>query len=135
VSVRFDHTIVHSHDKKRSAEFPAEILGLPPPARVGHFLAVKLADGASLDVIDAGDTAVVTQHYAFRVDHEDFKPILARLGARSLDFWADPFKKRPGEIYRHDGARGFYFNDPDAHLLEVLTRPSEGETVPPMNPL
>ena len=28
-----------------------------------------------------------------------------------------------GEINRHDGGRGLYFDDPDGHLLEVITRP------------
>jgi len=28
-----------------------------------------------------------------------------------------------GEINQHDGGRGFYFEDPDGHFLEVITRP------------
>jgi hypothetical protein len=37
--------------------------------------------------------------------------------------WADPYRKRPGEISRNDGGRGIYFEDPDGHFLEILTRP------------
>jgi hypothetical protein len=30
----------------------------------------------------------------------------------------------PGkELHNNDGGRGFYFDDPDGHLLEVITRP------------
>jgi catechol 2,3-dioxygenase-like lactoylglutathione lyase family enzyme len=123
VSVRFNHTIVHSRDKQASAVFLSEILGLSPPGPFGHFQVVALDDGSSLDFLDAGDFEVHPQHYAFLVDEEDFDPIFARVRARGLDYWADPFKKRPGEINRNDGGRGFYFDDPDGHLLEVLTRP------------
>jgi hypothetical protein len=27
------------------------------------------------------------------------------------------------EINHHDGGRGFYFEDPNGHFLEVITRP------------
>jgi catechol 2,3-dioxygenase-like lactoylglutathione lyase family enzyme len=123
VSIRFNHTIVHSRDKKQSATFLADILGLPVPGSFGPFLVVELANGASLDFIDAGDFDVVPQHYAFLIDEEDFDAIFGRVRARGLDYWADPFKQQPGEINRNEGGRGFYFDDPDGHLLEVLTRP------------
>src|SRR5262245_29879830 len=121
MSVRFNHTIVHSRDKTASATFLADILGLPAPRRFGHFLVVELENGASLDFTDAGDTAVVRQHYAFLIDEDDFDPIFGRIRGRALEYWADPFKKRPGEINRNEGGRGLYFDDPDGHLLEILT--------------
>lgn len=37
--------------------------------------------------------------------------------------WANPYRKRPGEISRNDGGRGIYFEDPDGHFLEILTKP------------
>jgi len=123
MSIRFNHTIVHSRDKKESATFLADILGLPAPKPFGHFLVVDLHNEASLDFIDAGDFDVVPQHYAFLIDEDDFDPIFARIRARSLEYWADPFKKRPAEINRNEGGRGLYFADPDGHLLEILTRP------------
>ena len=123
MSIRFNHTIVHSRDKKESATFLADILGLPAPSAFGHFLVVALENGASLDFIDAGDWEFQSQHYAFLIDEGDFDRIFGRIRERGLDYWADPFKKCPGEINRHEGGRGFYFDDPDGHLLEVLTRP------------
>lgn len=36
---------------------------------------------------------------------------------------ADPFGRQPGEINRHDGGRGVYWDDPNGHKLEIITRP------------
>lgn len=123
MSVRFNHTIVHSQDKKASASFLAEILGLPEPSSFGAFQVVQLQDGASLDFLDVGEGTVSSRHFAFLVDEAEFDTIFGRIRARGLDYWADPFKQHPGEINERDGGRGVYFPDPDGHLMEVLTRP------------
>ena len=122
MSIRFNHTIVWCRDQQRSATFLAEILGLAAPTRFGPFHVVKLDDGASLD-FDQVEGDVAFQHYAFLIDEDDFDSIFARVAERGLQYWADPGKKRAGEIYHHNGGRGFYFDSPDGHLLEVLTRP------------
>jgi len=123
MSIRFNHTLVYSHDKKESSTFLTGILGLPAASSFGPFLVVELENGASLDFLEVGTTAVSAQHYAFLIDEEDFDPIFERIRAGGLDYWADPFKQRLGEINRNDGGRGVYFEDPSGHLLEVLTRP------------
>ena len=123
MSIRFNHTLVWTRDKKGASTFLTGILGLPEPSPFGPFLMVELENGVSLDFIDVGSSTVAPQHYAFLIDEEDFDPIFERIRARRLDYWADPFKQCPGEINRNDGGRGVYFEDPDGHLLEVLTRP------------
>jgi len=124
MSVRFNHTLVHCRDKARSAQFLAEILGLPAPRRFDPFLVVDLDHDVSLDFIEAGEgNEVVPQHYAFLVDEAEFDPIFERIRARGLDYWADPFQRKVGEINHNDGGRGVYFSDPDSHLLEIITRP------------
>jgi len=52
----------------------------------------------------------------------------ARIKKAGLTYWADPHKEHPGEINRHWGGRGVYFQDPDGHLLEVITRPYGSES-------
>jgi catechol 2,3-dioxygenase-like lactoylglutathione lyase family enzyme len=52
--------------------------------------------------------------------------VFTRIRARDLLYWADPGQSRANEINRNDGGRGFYFEDPDGHLLEVITRPYGG---------
>jgi catechol 2,3-dioxygenase-like lactoylglutathione lyase family enzyme len=119
---QLNHTIVWCKDQERSATFLAEILGRPAPTRFGPFHVVALDNDVSLDFYQqAGDIAM--QHYAFLIGESDFDQVFARIQERSLDYWADPGREKRGEIYRHNGGRGFYFKDPDGHLLEVLTRP------------
>lgn len=122
MAVELNHTIVWCNDKQASANFLAEILGRPVPRPFHHFLVVELDNGVSLDFMEkAGKVAL--QHYAFLIGEADFDAVFERLRARGLDYWADPAKRKPGEINRHDGGRGVYFDDPNGHLLEVITRP------------
>ena len=123
MSVRLNHTIVHSRDPRAAAAFFAGIFGLGPPVPFGPFLGVKVDNDVTLDFLDAEDMEVQTQHYAFLVSDAEFDQIFARVQARGLPYWADPGKKYPGEINRHFGGRGVYFQDPSGHLLEIITRP------------
>ena len=70
------------------------------------------------------DGEIAMQHYAFLVSEEDFDRVFTRLGDRCIRYWGDPGRQRPGQIYLHNGGRGLYFEDPDGHFLEVLTRPN-----------
>jgi catechol 2,3-dioxygenase-like lactoylglutathione lyase family enzyme len=122
MTVQLNHTIVAARDKKRSATFLTEVLGLPEATRFGPFLVVEVDNDASLDFHDT-EGVITPQHYAFLIGEDDFDDTFARIQDRGLEYWADPFKSRPGEINRNDGGRGVYFDDPDGHLLEVITRP------------
>ena len=123
--IQLNHTIVWCRDQRRSADFLTEVLGLPPARRFLHFLVVELGNGVSLDYyqVEASEGPIAGQHYAFLVEDAEFDGILERVRARAPQIWADPGRTRPGEINRFYGGRGFYFHDPDEHLLEVITRP------------
>jgi catechol 2,3-dioxygenase-like lactoylglutathione lyase family enzyme len=122
--IAFNHTIVAARDKRESAEFLAELFGLPSPAPFGPFLTVTLEHGASLDFADLpGDEPIRRQHYAFLVSEDDFDAIYGKIQSRGLQHWADPGGQRPGEINTRDGGRGVYFADPAGHSLEIITRP------------
>ena len=43
------------------------------------------------------------EHYAFLISETDFDAILGRIRERGLDHWADPMRRRPGEINHNDG--------------------------------
>jgi catechol 2,3-dioxygenase-like lactoylglutathione lyase family enzyme len=122
MGVRLNHTIVWCRDQQRSATFLAEILGRPAPVRFGPFLVVEVDNGVSLDFHEI-EGEIARQHYAFLVGEEDFDAGFARIRDRELAYWADPGKARRGEINHNDGGRGVYFEDPDGHFLELITRP------------
>jgi catechol 2,3-dioxygenase-like lactoylglutathione lyase family enzyme len=122
MSVELNHTIVAARDPEASARFMAGILGLPTPTRYGPFVVVEAANGASLDFMRT-DEEVTSQHYAFLVTEAEFDEIFERIMTRDVAYWADPGQQRAGEINTRDGGRGVYFEDPEGHLLEILTRP------------
>ncbi len=124
MSVRLNHTIVWCRDQERSARFYSETFGFSPAVRFGPFLVVETDNGVSLDFHDvAHGHEIASQHYAFLVGEEEWDEIFGRIQARGLEHWADPGRSRPGRINHHDGGRGVYFEDPDGHLLEIITRP------------
>jgi hypothetical protein len=125
MSVELNHTIVHVSDKDRASEELAEILGVAEPATYGPFRVLELANGVSLDFAD-DHGAPDGQHYAFLVAEEEFDAIWARIVARGLTFWADPFHRHEGEINTNDGGRGLYWEGPDGHNLEIITVPYGG---------
>lgn len=122
MAVKLNHTIVFSRDKRVSAKFLSEMLGLDTPVPFGPFLGVEAANEVTLDFMDAeGDVAL--QHYAFLISEHEFDEIFARIRERKLPYWADPGKERVDEIDTLDGGRRIYFDDPSGHLLEIMTRP------------
>ncbi|MFM1814869.1 MAG: hypothetical protein RLZ98_1564 [Pseudomonadota bacterium] len=122
MAIELNHTIVWSRDKKRAAEFFAEILGLPPPKQWGGFEVIVTSNGVNLDFHDS-EGEIASQHYAFLVSETEFDEIFGRIQAKGLDYWADPACEKAGEINHHDGGRGVYFPGTDGHLLEIITRP------------
>ncbi len=121
-----NHTIVHCHDKVRASAFLTDILALPPASPLFHFMMVPLSNGVSLD-FEEQEGDIVSQHYAFHVSEAEFDHGFARIKALGVSYWADPARKQKGEINRRFGGRGVYFEDPDGHFLELMTRIGESE--------
>jgi hypothetical protein len=117
-----DHTIVAAHDHHEAATFMTEILGLPAPVTLGPFALVRVGQITTLDFVSV-DGPVEQQHYAFLVTEAEFDEIFTRIRDRALPYWADPQREEPDRINTWDGGRGVYFDDPNGHLLEILTRP------------
>lgn len=121
MTIQFNHTIIAAADKEESATFLTEILGLEKPLKLGSFAVVQVGE-ASLDYTNSDDE-ITSQHYAFLVSEAEFDEIFARIRKRQLTYWADPFRRKEGKINHWDDGRGCYFNDPNGHLLEIITRP------------
>lgn len=126
MTAQLNHTIVWCHDKQASAAFLTEVLSLPPAEPFARFLVVPLGNGASLDFMERAGP-IDGQHYAFLVSDAEFDAGMDRISARGLTYWADPARSQPGTINHHWGGRGVYFEDPDGHLLEMITKPYGSE--------
>lgn len=120
MSIQLNHTIVHASDSEASARFLAGILGLPVGGRTGPFIPVQLDNEITLDYMTVAKPQ--PQHYAFLVDDEVFDKAFARIQQDGVAYYAEPGGGRPGQLNHRWGGRGFYFDDPDHHAMELLTR-------------
>ena len=82
---------------------------------------VRTGNGVTLDFRDSADFR--PQHYAFLVGEAEFDAALARIRSSGVRHYANFRRERPGEINHLYGGRGVYFDDPNGHLLELITRP------------
>ena len=125
--IRLNHTIVPATDKRASAEFLASILGLAVGEPSGPFVPVRLGDATTLDFADVdfadrGIRAITPHHYAFEVDDGVFDQIFSRVVQKGLNYYAEPHEPhRYGEINTSRRGRAVYFDDPDGHIMEVMT--------------
>lgn len=119
--ITLNHTIVHAHDPAATAAFFTDILGIPSAKRLAHFTVLQIGD-TSLDLIET-DGEISSRHFAFLVSDQEFDAIHERIKKHEIRYWADPFRKQPDQINHWDDGCGLYFDDPNGHLLEIITRP------------
>jgi catechol 2,3-dioxygenase-like lactoylglutathione lyase family enzyme len=130
MAIVLDHTIVPAKDKVASAEFFAEIFGLKVKPGQGHFAQVQINESLTFDFADEPEAwgglgfdprTGKSHHYAFHISEAEFEAIFGRVKAKGLAYGSGPFNHTDGQIYTRRGGRGFYFEDPNGHLLEVMT--------------
>jgi catechol 2,3-dioxygenase-like lactoylglutathione lyase family enzyme len=121
MGVELNHIIIPAKDKRASAEFLAGVLGLQAGPEWSHFIPVRTSNGVTLDYADAVEFR--PQHYAFLVSETEFDSALSRIKSAGIAIYADFTRSGRGEINHLYGGRGFYFDDPNGHLLELITRP------------
>jgi catechol 2,3-dioxygenase-like lactoylglutathione lyase family enzyme len=141
MTIRLDHTIVPAKDRIASAEFFAEIFGLTVKPASDHFAQVQINGSLTFDFADEPERwggpgfdprVGRSHHYAFHVSEKEFEAIFRRVKAKGIPYGSDPFSHTNGRINRRRGGRGFYFEDPYGHLLEVMTVPeTDGDPVRP----
>jgi catechol 2,3-dioxygenase-like lactoylglutathione lyase family enzyme len=135
MTIRLDHTIVPATDKVASAAFFADIFGLTVKPGQGHFAQVQVNESLTLDFADESEPwggpgfdprMGRSHHYAFHVSETEFDAIFGRVQAKGLPYGSGPYTHTDGQTYTRRGGRGFYFEDPYGHLLEVMTVPETG---------
>ncbi len=120
MTIVLNHTIVPARDKKAAARFFAKIFGLKcEPA--DYFAPVRVNDQTTLLFDDATDFE--SHHYAFHVSDAEFDAIFKRVKDTGLAYGSGPENPDNRKLNNWGGGRGFYFKDPDGHLLELMTVP------------
>lgn len=119
MAIVLDHTIVPAHDNEASAIFFARIFGLRYEGPMSHFAPVRLNESLTMDFDTS--SSFEAHHYAFKVSDPEFDAIFQRVKDEGLAYGSGP--RTPGDmaINHRGGGRGFYFKDPNGHLLEILT--------------
>jgi catechol 2,3-dioxygenase-like lactoylglutathione lyase family enzyme len=104
MGITLNHTIVPARDKVAAAKFFARIFGLKR-GRTGHFAPVPV--NKQLTLLFDDDT--------------DFDAILGRVKKAAIVFGSAPWNLDDGKLNNWGGGRGFYFRDPNGHVLELMT--------------
>ena len=80
---------------------------------------MQVNDSLTLDFAD--EEELQSHHYAFHISDAEFEAIYERVKAKGLPYGSGPYNHTDGKIYTRRGGRGFYFEDLNGHLLEVMT--------------
>ena len=119
MSITLDHTIVPAHDKVASARFFARIFGLEYNGPHSHFAPVQVNGALTFDFDERSQFE--PHHYAFRVSEAEFDAIFARVKEEGIPYGSGPRSRTDRDINHRRGGRGVYFDDPNGHVLEILT--------------
>jgi catechol 2,3-dioxygenase-like lactoylglutathione lyase family enzyme len=120
MTIMLNHTIVPARDKVAAAKFFADIFGLKR-GRTDHFSPVRINKTTTLLFDD--DKKFDSHHYAFHVSNREFDAILCRIKKAKIVFGSAPWNLEDGKLNDWNGGRGVYFQDPNGHVLELMTVP------------
>ena len=121
MSIELNHIIIPARSKWASATFLASILDVPAGPQRELFVPVKVTNGVTLDYVDAG--RFDPHHCAFLASEAEFDAAYARIRSTGITYYAGPHRQRPGEINHLCDGRSIYFDDPDGHHIQIITRP------------
>ena len=119
MEITLNHTIIPSKNNCESAKFYERIFGFEFVKEWGHFAVVKVNSTLTLDF--QTKEKFYPLHFAFKVNDDEFDQILSRIKTENIDFGSGPGNRKNGEINTRYKGRGAYFDDPDGHVLEIIT--------------
>jgi catechol 2,3-dioxygenase-like lactoylglutathione lyase family enzyme len=120
MSITIDHVVIPAYDHEASAQFFAQIMGLPYAGPDRHFAPVRVSETFTLAFLHAEHVA--SYHLGFHIGEDDFEPIRTRLDAAGVAYGNDPrdtTNRRTDHLF---GGQGLFFVDPNGHLFEVMTK-------------
>jgi catechol 2,3-dioxygenase-like lactoylglutathione lyase family enzyme len=121
MAISLNHTIGSVRDNQEAARLFARLFGLSVGPVDTYFVHVKLNEVLTL-LFETVET-FQSHHYAFHVSNGEFDAIFERVKAEGLAFGSGPGERTNGELNNWGGGRGFYFDTPEGHVLELMTVP------------
>lgn len=118
--MKLDHTIIPCSNNITSAEFYADILRFRRGEPHFSFEVVHVED--NLKLLFAKSKHIRSNHYAFRAYPMEYDLVLSRVITRGLAYGDSPTDRHNALEYIRGDDKGFYFDDPDGHILEVITK-------------
>jgi catechol 2,3-dioxygenase-like lactoylglutathione lyase family enzyme len=120
MTIILNHTIVPARDKLAAARLFAGIFGLNfNEQESDHFAPVRVND--TLTLLFDQDTSFNSHHYAFHVSDAEFDAFFERIKKAGFSYGSAPWSLDDGQL----NGRGAYFKDPNGHVLELMTVPSD----------
>ena len=119
MTITLNHTIVPTRDKIAAARFFARIFGVKYRGQSDHFAPVRVNKTLTLLFEDAKKFGV--HHYAFHVSKKEFDAIFARIKKAGIVYGSAPWSMDDGKLNDWGSGRGLYFEDPNGHVLELMT--------------
>ena len=120
MTITLNHTIVPVRDKVAAARFFAQIFGLKR-GRTSYFAPVRV--NKTLTLLFDDESKFESHHYAFHVSEREFGAIFRRIKEAGLAYGSAPWSLTDGKLNDWGGGRGIYFEDPNGHVLELMTVP------------
>lgn len=120
MAITLNHTIVPARDKVAAAKFFAALFGLKR-GRTGYFAPVRV--NKALTLLFDTDSKFESHHLAFHVSNREFEAIFRRIRKAKIAFGSAPWSLDDGKLNDWGGGRGLYFQDPNGHVLELMTVP------------
>ena len=117
--MHLDHTIVPVKNSESTAAFYADMLGLVNLGHYEHFHAVAVDD--NLKLLFSQKESFESRHYAFIVTEQEYSKIATRIKNNPVITFGDsPANRTNNQVYNSSGREGFYFDDENGHILEVI---------------
>lgn len=122
MSIELDHLLVPAADKLAAARQLAKLLDVPwAQEGIGPFVPVFINAGLTLD-FDQWEEPFPRLHFCFRVSEAEFDAILARLRDAGIPWRSRVHGPVDHQVETLNGGRVLYWNEPDGHQWEILTR-------------
>ena len=118
IAVEINHIVIPARDKRATAELLAYVLGLEVEGCLGESVRILRSNELTLEFSESD--ACWAFQCAFLLSDVEFDAALSRINRGAINFYAEFDRTGLREINWRDGSRCIYFDDPDAHLFELI---------------